>query len=254
MALTVLAFFAHPDDETMFNGGTLAYLALRGARVHYLSTTRGEGGEMGDPPLCTREELGRVRESELECAVQALGGASVSFLGYQDPVIGPGDELYPFAEDEEDVVRKLVSVLEELDPDLVITHGSDGEYGHPAHVLAHQSLMGAVRSRGGVKPVVYTVAPAYEGEPRPGLSNDSDRADWVLDISPVRDRKIQAAACHRTQHGLFLRHASQRLGRKATLPDVIRDEEALSRAFPAAEGSSRDPLEEFLAGIAVIEP
>ncbi len=251
MTLSILAFFAHPDDETMFNGGTLAYLALRGAQVHYLSATRGEGGEMGDPPLCTREELGQVRERELECAVRVLGGISVSFLGYEDPVIGPGEELYPFAEDEGEVVRKLVGILEDLDPEAVITHGSDGEYGHPAHVLANRALMRAVRVKRGEKPVVYTVAPAYEGEPRPGLSNDSDRADWVLDVSPVRDRKIQAAACHRTQHGLFLRHASERLGREATIPDVIRDEEALSVAPSSVNESPLDPLGEILVGIAV---
>jgi LmbE family N-acetylglucosaminyl deacetylase len=251
MTLTILSFFAHPDDETLFIGGTLSYPAQRGAQVHYLSATRGEGGETGDPPLCTREELGKVRERELECAARALGGASVSFLGYKDPLIGPEDELYPFAEDEEDVVRKLVGVLEKLDPDVVITHGSGGEYGHPAHVLAHRAMMGAVRSFEGGKPAVYTVAPAYEGEPRPGLSNDSDRADWVLDISPVRDRKIQAATCHRTQHCLFLRHASQRLRRKATIPDVIRDEEALSRAFPGEKGNHQDPLGEILAEIAI---
>ena len=51
MGLDVIAFFAHPDDETMLCGGTLALLDSLGARVHLLVATRGEGGEMGEPPL-----------------------------------------------------------------------------------------------------------------------------------------------------------------------------------------------------------
>jgi LmbE family N-acetylglucosaminyl deacetylase len=251
MVLDILAFFAHPDDETVFGGGTLAYLAEQGADVHYLCATRGEGGERGDPPLCTQKELGGVRGSELRCAVQALGGRSLTFLGFQDPVIGSEGNLYAFAEDEAEVVRALESVLQERAPDVVITHGADGEYGHPAHILAHRAMMAAVRSAQGKMPAVYTVAPFYENAPRPGLANESDRADWVLDITPVREKKIQAATCHRSQHGLFLRHASERLGREAVISDVILDEEALSLAFDPGQGSNRDPLGEILAEIAV---
>ena len=60
----VLAIFVHPDDETMLVGGTLALLARSGAAVHYLSARRGEGGELGEPPLTTQENLGKVRETE----------------------------------------------------------------------------------------------------------------------------------------------------------------------------------------------
>lgn len=247
----VLAFFAHPDDETMFIGGTLAYLALHGGEIHYLSATRGEGGEVGDPPLCTQDELGRVRERELKCAVRALGGKALSFLDYRDPVIGKEDELFPFTDDEDELVRKLQAHLIELDPEVIITHGSDGEYGHPGHVLAHRALVRAVRGLKGYHPVVYTVSPSYPGAPRPRLANESDQADWVLDISPVRYRKVQAATCHRTQHALFLRHARERLGREVTLPEVIRDEEALSRALPEDEVQSEDPLGEILQDIAI---
>jgi len=59
--VNVLAFFAHPDDETMMAGGALALLARSGARVHYYCATRGEGGETGEPPVCTIPELGDVR-------------------------------------------------------------------------------------------------------------------------------------------------------------------------------------------------
>src|SRR5512133_890895 len=96
--MNVLAFFAHPDDETMLIGGTLAILAQNGVRVHYVCATRGEGGEVGVPPVCEPEALGDIREAELVCAVQALGGLSLTFLGYVDPRVGPDNALYPFTE------------------------------------------------------------------------------------------------------------------------------------------------------------
>ncbi len=63
-------------------------LAENGSRVHCLSATRGEGGELGETPLCSEDELGQVRESEMVCAVGALVGCSLTFLGYQDPRMG----------------------------------------------------------------------------------------------------------------------------------------------------------------------
>src|SRR3990172_7423266 len=96
--MNVLAFFAHPDDEAMLAGGTLALLARSGAQVHYLCATRGEGGETGEPPVCSIEELGQVREQEMVCAVQALGGRSLTFLGYEDPRIGPEEQLFAYTD------------------------------------------------------------------------------------------------------------------------------------------------------------
>src|SRR5512145_478969 len=97
--MNILAFFAHPDDETMLAGGALALLAQNGAQVHYLCATRGEGGEVGEPPACTMEQLGDVREQEMVCAVRALGGRSLMFLGHTDPRVGPEAALYAFTDD-----------------------------------------------------------------------------------------------------------------------------------------------------------
>ena len=63
-------------------------LAENGSRVHYLSATRGEGDKLGETPLCSEDELGQVRESEMVCSVGVLGGRSLTFLGYQDPRMG----------------------------------------------------------------------------------------------------------------------------------------------------------------------
>ena len=146
--INILAFFAHPDDETMLNGGTLALLAERGAQVHYLCATRGEGGEVGEPPVCRIEQLGEVREKEMVCAVQALGGRSLTFLGYTDPRVGPDDQLFPFTDDVTYLAGQVAASIKQFRADAVISHGSNGEYGHPAHVLCHQAALAAVLSFG----------------------------------------------------------------------------------------------------------
>src|SRR5512139_2646760 len=114
--MNLLTLFAHPDDETMLIGGTLAILSQAGFDVHYLCATRGEGGEMGEPPLCSREELGDVREQELVCAVQALGGRSLTFLGYVDPQIGEEEELYAFTDDLTMLAGQVATSIDQLKP------------------------------------------------------------------------------------------------------------------------------------------
>src|SRR5947207_11818649 len=81
----VLAVSAHPDDDTLFAGGTLAKYASEGHRVYTLCTTRGEGGEVGDPPVGPKEQLGVLREAEARCAARALGEADIFFLDFVDP-------------------------------------------------------------------------------------------------------------------------------------------------------------------------
>ena len=243
--MNILAFFAHPDDETMLCGGTLALLARQGARVHYLCATRGEGGEAGEPPLCTQEELGTVRAAELTCAVQALGGASLTFLEYVDPRVGPGDQLYPFDADFAQLTAQVAACMERLEIDVLISHGSNGEYGHPAHLLTHRAAAAAAST--GRAPLLYTVQAAYEQHPWHDLMNRSDPAHLILDVSPARAAKTDAALCHRTQHALFVRHASREANRPVSVPETIGVEESLHRCWPAVNGSApSDALTELL--------
>jgi LmbE family N-acetylglucosaminyl deacetylase len=230
--LNVLAFFAHPDDETMLAGGTLALLAENGAQVHYLSATRGEGGETGEPPLCTIDELGQVREEELVCAVGALGGHSLTFLGYTDPRMGKDGQLFPYTEDIPFLAGQVAASIRQFKIDVVISHGSNGEYGHPAHVITHQAALAAIMSFDRQSLTLYTVAAGYSEHPYPRLANASDQADVVIDVDSVLEKKMQAAFCHRTQHSLFVRWASQGLGRKLSVPEVIMKQESFHRAYP----------------------
>lgn len=249
--MEILAFFAHPDDETMLCGGLLARLAKDGARVHYLCATRGEGGEVGEPPLCTRAELGWVRQHELECAVEWLGAASLAFLDYVDPTVGPDNTLYPFAGDVAVVAAQVRAAARKVGAEFILTHGSNGEYGHPAHVLAHQAARLAVTGWDGQAPALYTIQAIFPGHPKPRLANASDPAHLVVDITPVLDLKLKAALCHRTQHALFIRNAPEGLDHPATVADTLMPVESLHRAFPPVSedepGSGAPVLEDALA-------
>ena len=244
--MNILAFFAHPDDESMLCGGTLALFSRQGARVSYLCATHGEGGELGEPPLCTREQVAEVRSAELACAVHALGGARLDFLNYIDPLVSPQDELYAFEADFETLVNQIVSVLLEGEINYLVTHGSNGEYGHPAHLLVHQAAIQAVQRLPLPGIGLYTVQACFAGHPKPRLANRDDPADFIIDVEPLREQKTRAALCHRTQHALFIRRTSQNLGRQVSVPEVVSGVESLHRVRAGAPHASRDTLTTLL--------
>lgn len=212
MSGTLLCVVAHPDDETMLTGGVLAALATHGVAVHILCATRGEGGEMGEPPLCAREDLGRVREAELRCAARALGARGVQVLDYVDPVVAPGAQLGVFDADSAEFEEWVLGAINRLAPDVLLTHGSQGEYGHPGHVLVHQTVLSTLRavcSRSAVPPpALYTFCAAISGV-RDRILNAADPAHVILDVTPWLHIKAAAAMCHRTQQALFFRHHPQ---------------------------------------------
>lgn len=239
----ILVVVAHPDDETILCGGTLALMARAGADVRYLCATRGEGGEVGEPPLCERAELGRVREQEMRCAVQALGGINVEFLDYTDPTVGENEVLHPYTDDFDQLTTCLCDYIQQLRPEAVITHGSNGEYGHPAHVLTHRAVLAAMPD----DVSLYTFSPSFSAHPRPRLANADDSADLILDISPVFEKKVAAAQCHRTQNALFVRRSSKRAGRQLSISEVLMKVEGLHRVSASTNNLSDQLFESLLA-------
>lgn len=229
--MNILAFFAHPDDETMACGAMLA-LAARSAHLTVLCATRGEGGERGDTPLCTREELGAVRSEELRCAVKELGAAELEFLNYVDPTIGPDNTLYNFTSDEERLALEVVEVIRKTRADVIISHGTNGEYGHPAHKQCNRAAHRAIEILGQYAPLFYTVQAAYPGMPKPRFANIDDPAHLILDLEPYLDAKIAAALCHRTQHDLFVRQDSLEAGRLMGIAETIDALESVHRVHP----------------------
>lgn len=237
--MNILVFFAHPDDETMLCGGLLALLSKSGHDIHYLSCTRGEGGECGVPPLCSQSELGSLRELELGCAVEVLGGKSLQFLDYADPLVGPDNSLFSFTQDQEKLALEVKEFIKNKDIDLLITHGSNGEYGHPGHLTVYEVTKKIIQSEY-PELLWYTVQAYYDISPRPHLLNKADQADWIIDVSSVINEKIRAANCHKSQHDLFIRRKSKELGKSVSVAEVIQREES----YHFANGT-KDVLKSF---------
>lgn len=217
----------------MLCGGTLALLARRGVDVHIVCLTRGEGGEVGEPPRCARAELGAVREQELVAAVRKLGARSLTFLGYVDPEVAPGEVLAAPAHDPALLTGQIVSSLRHFAPEVLLTHGSNGEYGHPAHQLLHRLARAAVAALGPAAPWLYSMAAAYPGHPYPRLANADDPADLVVDVRSALLEKEAAALCHATQNALFVRRRSEAAGRPLRVAEVLLPEESFHRRAPA---------------------
>ncbi|HLH25684.1 MAG TPA: PIG-L deacetylase family protein [Chloroflexota bacterium] len=129
-APTLLAVFAHPDDESYLCGGTLARYAAAGAQVVLVCATRGEARELATPDLATAETLPAVREAELRAAAALLGIAAVHLLDYRDGTLMD----VPFLEG----VERVAAIMAASPPTIVLTFGPEGVYGHPDHVAVHR--------------------------------------------------------------------------------------------------------------------
>ena len=142
---SLLAVFAHPDDETFGGGGLLARYAAEGVRVSMVCAPRGEVGEISDPSLATRENLGEVRERELRDACRVLGIEEPIILGYRDSgMAGTSDNANPRAfsqADQEEVVEKVVEIIRRERPHVLVTFDPNGGYGHPDHIRIHQATL-----------------------------------------------------------------------------------------------------------------
>ena len=127
---TLMAVFAHPDDEAFGTGGTLTKYAAEGHDVYLVTATRGEAGQIAEPDLATPANLPFVRERELRCACETYGIHPPLLLGYLDGQLT--------AVHQGQAVGKLVRIIREIKPDVLITFGPDGIYGHYDHIAAHR--------------------------------------------------------------------------------------------------------------------
>lgn len=207
----MLFVHAHPDDESITTGGTIAMLVERGSQVTVVTCTRGELGEVipvdlpgleGDGPA-----LAEVRTAELAAAMAALGVVDHRFLGepgarwvereprrYTDSGMrwgpdgaGPTESLSEdafCAADFGEVAADLATVIDAVKPGAVISYDSNGGYGHPDHVRAHAAARHAAEVMG---------VPFWVVDP------DAAGSALRVDITTVLDRKTAALAAHRTQ-------------------------------------------------------
>jgi mycothiol conjugate amidase Mca len=144
---TLLAVHAHPDDECISTGGTLARYAAEGVRTILVTCTDGAVGEISDPALATPENLAAVRDKELADSVRILNVARLVKLGYRDSgMAGTPDNDNPASfqqADLEQAIAKVVQVVREEKPDIILTYDERGGYGHPDHIRAHQVAVAA---------------------------------------------------------------------------------------------------------------
>src|SRR6478672_979617 len=127
--LSILASYAHPDDEQGISG-LLRMCVEDGIRTALLCATRGEVGEIADPSLATPETLGKVREQELRTAMDMVGVTDVRFLDYRDSgMAGTPENNDPRAfvnADEHEAIGKIVKVMRDFKPTVVITFDETG--------------------------------------------------------------------------------------------------------------------------------
>lgn len=221
---TVLTIAAHPDDE-LFGAGYLAKLAAEGNDLYILCTTRGEGGEVGEPPVGPKSRLGEFRVVEMRGSGRALGARDVWFLDFVDPWMEIGGEALAIDADPATFVAALAAKIGELKPDVVITHGSNGEYGHPQHVYTHRAVLAALGALAPWQPREVLTWCANTGDAeRDRVVNQDDLADISLDVTPWFDRKVAAANAHVSQHAMFLRN-----NKTDDLANALRRNEAFKR-------------------------
>ena len=156
----MLFVHAHPDDESLANGATIAHYTARGAQVRVVTCTLGEEGEViGDRwaelAVDRADQLGGYRIGELTAALHALGVDGPIYLGgagrWRDSGMAEVETRSRrrfFDAEEREAVGELVAIIREQRPHVVVTYDPNGGYGHPDHVRTHTVTMAAVAAAG----------------------------------------------------------------------------------------------------------
>lgn len=227
MTRHLLAIFAHPDDEAFNGAGSFAMLTDARHNVTLVCATRGEAGQISDPTLATQETLGAVREAELHDAMAHVGVRDIRFLNFRDSGMqGSQDNAHPHAfinADPGGVAKRLLDIIDDVQPDAVLTFGPEGVYGHPDHLMMHRTATAAIALANGRSLIADPIALYYSAVPRSRIQRMAQRQDGPFrqmppemlallgtpddqitterDVSSVLERKLAAIMAHRTQIG-----------------------------------------------------
>ena len=236
--MVLLAVRPHPDDESSSTGGMLAYYSARGVRTGVVICTGGEEGEIRDPnldPVADRSRLGELRAQEVKDACEVLGVSELRMLGFRDSGMAdtPANK-HPDAfvnVNRSEATRRLVSVIRELRPRVIVTEPPGGAYPHPDHIMCYEITKDAFESAGDPKAFpesgtewqpdkLYGVAQVDDGvwqELMPRFVAAGFDMDWIkkredhqrgpgpetatvaLDVSSYSEEQRQALLAHRTQ-------------------------------------------------------
>lgn len=208
----ILAIFAHPDDESLFAGGTIKACSEKGLEVFIISLTRGEQGSIASPDLATRETLGVVREAELRAAGNKLGAKTVECFNYPDGELQWADTT--------EIENLLSERIKHWQPQIIITFGADGFYWHPDHIAVHEltkSALYSLRNEDFSPAVYYAASPAGQmselaqklesrglnfnawGLEPSAFGVPTATITTCLDVRQYLSVKLEALNCHRTQ-------------------------------------------------------
>jgi LmbE family N-acetylglucosaminyl deacetylase len=221
-----MCVLSHPDDESLGTGGTLAKYAAEGVATYLVTATRGERGRFGDSPERPAPEIvGQVREAELVAAARELGLSETRILGYPDGALDSVDAA--------EAIETIAGHIRRVKPQVVITFGPEGAYGHPDHIAISQLTTAAIVAAAGpssaAQPAIapphrvaklYFIAwsekkwTAYQAALKKlvcTVDNEERQVtpfpDWaittVIDTSAVWPNVWRAVSCHQTQMATY---------------------------------------------------
>lgn len=219
---TIVFFHAHPDDEAIATGGSIARAAAEGHRACVVTAT---GGEFGEAPegVVGPDALRELRAEETHEACRILGVSWGAFLGYTDSGMhGAETNSAPgsfWSADVEEAAQKLAAILREQEADALTVYDDHGGYGHPDHIQVHRVGLGAAELAG--TPAVFqathdrdyfqSITPRFaeagmgEADPKEfDLSEFGTPAAQIttrVDVRPFLEKKRAAMAAHRSQIG-----------------------------------------------------
>lgn len=224
MSYTLLALYAHPDDEAFGTGGTLARYAAEGHSVYLICATRGESGKITDPDIDPNTNKGELREAELKSACKALGINAPIFLDYHDSGrherTRHNDPKALLNVNELALEQTLLRHLAELKPDVMLTFDPHGIYGHIDHIKMHRAATAAFWSAGSVmtpapKRLFYNAIASKRMKDMQAMREDSPLSNLdadiygvsepsfaaVIDVRAFAAQKEAAVRAHRSQVG-----------------------------------------------------
>ncbi len=202
----MLLVFAHPDDETFYCSGTIIRLVRLGAKAQLIMATKGEAGSLGNPPLATKQALGKIRERELKKAAKIAGISKIYFLGFKDGTL----QKVPLNK----LSSKILSIITKEKPDLVFTFEKNGITLHPDHIAISKATTESfkrymkttkrhVRLYHACLPQSHWakyLAAGYKYDFFGKMTGTPDHEiTTFVNITDVYARKVKAVNCHETQ-------------------------------------------------------
>ncbi|PJF44696.1 MAG: GlcNAc-PI de-N-acetylase [Phototrophicales bacterium] len=260
----MLVALAHPDDESFGSGALLAKYTAEGTDVYYICATLGDRGTIAPEYLERYGSVAATRDAELNCAAEVLGLKHVYKFGYRDSgMMGSPDNDDPsclWQADEDEVTERIVAVIREVKPQVVLTFDPFGAYGHPDHIYMHrvttrafhaagdatqfpdagpayqpQKLYYTNISRAFIRVGIWNARLRFQNPRQLGVNKDIDLVQ-ILDKVPPAHVRINVGPYMHIGEQASRCHASQGGGLRGFLPPRLRRilfrYQTLTRAFP----------------------